>query len=59
VLLTKGDETERIPVPAADSYREELEDFAAAVAGEREALLGRADAVGQAAALEALYAAAS
>jgi xylose dehydrogenase (NAD/NADP) len=45
-------------VPVADAYLLELEDFAAAVAGEREPLLGRADAVGQARALEALYAAA-
>jgi predicted dehydrogenase len=58
VLLVRGDGTERIDVPQADAYRAELEDFAAAVAGEREPLLGRADAVGQARALEALYSAA-
>ena len=46
---------ERIEVPLADSYQLELEDFAAAVAGEREPLLGRADALGQARAIEALY----
>ena len=46
---------ERIEVPLADSYRLELEDFAAAVAGEREPLLGRADALGQARTIEALY----
>jgi xylose dehydrogenase (NAD/NADP) len=46
---------ERIDVPLADSYRLELEDFAAAVAGEGEPLLGRADALGQARAIDALY----
>ena len=46
--------TERIPVPTADSYLLELEDFARAVAGEAEPLLGRDDAVGQARALAAL-----
>ena len=46
--------TERIPIPAADSYPLELEDFARAVAGEAEPLLGRDDAVGQARALAAL-----
>jgi predicted dehydrogenase len=45
-------------VPAGDAYLLELEDFAAAVAGQREQLLGRADAVGQARALEALQTAA-
>ncbi len=45
---------ERIPVPEADSYLLELEDFARAVAGEAQPLLGREDAVGQARALAAL-----
>jgi len=58
VLLLRDGGVERLPVPAADAYLLELEDFAAAVAGEREPLLGRADAVGQARALEALSAAA-
>ena len=39
----------------ADPYACELRDFAAAVAGERPPLLGRADAVGQARTLAALY----
>jgi xylose dehydrogenase (NAD/NADP) len=39
----------------ADPYACELRDFAAAVAGEREPLLGRGDAVGQARAIAALY----
>ena len=45
----------RIEIPAVDSYRLELDDFAAAVAGEREPLLGREDALGQARAIDALY----
>jgi xylose dehydrogenase (NAD/NADP) len=39
----------------ADPYTLELEDMAAAIRGERPALLGRADALGQARAIEALY----
>jgi D-xylose 1-dehydrogenase (NADP+, D-xylono-1,5-lactone-forming) len=58
VLLLRDDGVEHVPVPDGDAYLLELEDFAAAAAGEREALLGRADAVGQARALEALQAAA-
>jgi xylose dehydrogenase (NAD/NADP) len=49
---------ERIEVPAADSYRLQAENFAAAVRGEAEPLLNRADAVGQAATIAALSAAA-
>ncbi len=48
-----------ISVPPANAYRLEAENFAAAVAGEAQPLLGRADAVGQAATIEALYAAAA
>ena len=58
VLLVRDDGIERVTVPAGDAYVLELEDFAAAVAGVREPLLGRRDAVGQARALEALEAAA-
>jgi D-xylose 1-dehydrogenase (NADP+, D-xylono-1,5-lactone-forming) len=47
-----------IPVPFADSYALEVADLSAAARGEREPLLGRADALGQARALEALYASA-
>jgi xylose dehydrogenase (NAD/NADP) len=43
-----------IEVEAADSYRLELEDAAAAIRGERAPLLGREDALGQAHALAAL-----
>ncbi len=55
LLVERGEETERISVPAADSYRLELEDFAAAARGERPPLLGREDALAQARVLEALY----
>jgi predicted dehydrogenase len=44
--------------PAADAYALEVADLSAAARGEGEPLLGRADAVGQARALEALYASA-
>ena len=54
IELARDGGTERIPVPTADSYLLELEDFARAVAGEAQPLLGREDAVGQARALAAL-----
>ena len=47
-------EGEVIPVDAADSYLLELENVSGAILGETELLLGRADAVGQARALDAL-----
>jgi predicted dehydrogenase len=50
---------ERVSVPTANAYQLEAENFAAAVDGEAEPLLGRADAVGQAATIEALYSAAT
>jgi D-xylose 1-dehydrogenase (NADP+, D-xylono-1,5-lactone-forming) len=50
---------EEIPVQAADPYRLELEDLSAAIRTSGEPRLGRADAVGQARAIEALYAAAA
>ena len=53
--LRGPDGDERIEVPLADSYQLELEDFATAVAGEREPLLGRTDAIGQARTIDALY----
>ena len=45
---------EAVEIERANPYRLELEDVSAAVRGEREPRLGRADAVGQARALEAL-----
>jgi len=50
--------TERIEAEPVNSYRLEAENFSAAIQGEAEPLLGRADALGQARAIEALYAAA-
>ena len=46
---------ERVELERENPYACELRDFAAAAAGEREPLLGRADAVGQARAIAALY----
>jgi xylose dehydrogenase (NAD/NADP) len=46
---------ERVEVERENPYACELRDFAAAAAGEREPLLGRADAVGQARTIAALY----
>jgi predicted dehydrogenase len=51
-------ELERINIDPVDSYRLEAENFSAAIRGEAAPLLGREDAVGQARAIEALYAAA-
>ena len=46
---------EPVAVPAANPYELELTNFAAAIAGEAEQLLGREDAVAQARVIEALY----
>ncbi len=53
--VRRGEGVERIPVADEDRYRLELENMSAAIRGEAEPLLGRADAVGQARAIEALY----
>jgi D-xylose 1-dehydrogenase (NADP+, D-xylono-1,5-lactone-forming) len=53
------DGVERIELETADPYACELADFARAVRGEAPPLLGRADALGQARVLEALYRAAA
>ena len=55
IELRRDGAVERIELDPADSYRLELENFSAAIRGEAEPLLGRADAVGQARAIEALY----
>jgi xylose dehydrogenase (NAD/NADP) len=54
-LLLDGRE---IPVEPQDPYRLEVENLSAAILGQAEPLLGRADALGQASTIEALYAAA-
>ena len=59
-IALRGDGgAERIEVGHADSYMLEAENMSAAIRGDAEPLLGRADAVGQAAPIEALYEAAA
>jgi len=55
IELRRGDSVERIEVEGANPYRLELEDLNAAVRGERQPLLGRADALGQVRAIDALF----
>ncbi len=52
LLLLDDEEIRAEPI---NPYRLELEDMGAAIRGERPALLGRADAMGQARTIEALY----
>ncbi len=58
IELRRDGSSERVDVEPADSYRLELENVAAAIAGAAEPLLDRDDAVAQARALEALRVAA-
>src|SRR4051794_25145535 len=55
IELRRDGNVERIEVERADSYRLELENLSDAIRGAAEPLLGRADAVGQARVIEALY----
>jgi D-xylose 1-dehydrogenase (NADP+, D-xylono-1,5-lactone-forming) len=55
IEVRRPDGTERIEIARRDPYACELEDFAAAVAGERPHPFGRDDAVGQARTIAALY----
>jgi len=55
IELRRDDGVERIEVERADSYGLELENLSDATRGRGDPLLGRADAVGQARAIEALY----
>jgi len=59
IQLRRGDDVDRIAVEEADSYRLELDNVSAAIRGEADLLLGREDAVGQARAIESLYATAT
>jgi predicted dehydrogenase len=59
IELHRGDGVQRIEFEPQDSYALEAENMSAAIRGEAAPLLGRADAVGQARAIEALYEAAS
>jgi len=58
IELRRGGRVDPIRPPSADSYQLEIENFSAAIRGRAQALLGRADALGQARAIEALYRAA-
>ena len=58
IELRRPGGAEMIAVASANPYARELEDLAAAVRGEREHPFGRADAVGQARTIAALYRAA-
>src|SRR5437868_3069770 len=55
IELRREGGAERIALAPEDSYRIELENVSAAIRGEADLLLGRADAVAQARALEALH----
>lgn len=57
-LRTRGS-VQRIEVPLVDSYTLEAENLSASIRGEAALLLGRDDALGQATAIDALYAAAA
>jgi predicted dehydrogenase len=59
IELRRDGRSEWIAVDAVDSYGLELENLSAAIRGSTPALLGRADALGQAATIEALYIAAA
>ncbi|MFZ1995059.1 MAG: Gfo/Idh/MocA family oxidoreductase [Solirubrobacteraceae bacterium] len=59
IELRRAHATEIIEVPAGNPYGLEVDNLAAAIRGETAPLLGRADAEGQARAIEALYASAN
>ena len=54
-LTRASGETDRIETEQPDSYRLEFENLAAAIRGAAEPLLGRADALGQARTIDALF----
>jgi xylose dehydrogenase (NAD/NADP) len=55
IELRRNCQTARVEVEDVDRYRLQLENFAAAIEGREAPLLGRADALGQARTIEALY----
>ena len=59
IELRRDGEVQRLELELADSYRLEAENLSAAIRDGTPPLLGRADAVGQARAIEALYEAAA
>ena len=56
--LERGEEVELVEIQPENTYKLELENLGRAIRGEDNPLLGRADAVGQARTIEALYRAA-
>jgi len=58
IEIRRDDGVERVEIERANSYQLELENLSEAIRGEAEPLLGRADAVGNARAIEALAASA-
>jgi predicted dehydrogenase len=56
--VRRGEEVELVEIEPESSYKLELENLSRAIRGEDSPLLGRADAVGQARTIEALYRAA-
>jgi xylose dehydrogenase (NAD/NADP) len=59
LTLRRGERSEQIEIERANSYRLELENLSAAIRGQADPLLGRADALGQARTIESLYRAAA
>jgi predicted dehydrogenase len=59
IEVRRGRDVERIALDPVSSYQLEVENVAAAVHGRAQPLLGRADAIGQARTIEALYASAA
>ncbi len=55
IEVVRAGEAERIPVRRVDPYRRQCDNFSRAVRGLEQPLLGRADAIGQARAIDALY----
>src|SRR3954452_6607115 len=53
--VVQGDSSEWIAIEDASAYRAQCDNFSGAVRGDAEPLLGRADAVGQARTIDALY----
>ena len=55
LLYRDGEDVSPVDVPRADAYRLQLENLTDAIEGKASSLLGRADALGQARTIDALY----
>jgi predicted dehydrogenase len=55
IVLDRGGNSEQVDVPPADRYRLQSDNFSRAIGGFEPPLLGRADALGQARTIDALY----